>query len=658
MHPSGQRAGQSSGRFSGTRLARHRWQRGLLCLFVLPLLARADEGPLIMQPVEALLGTTVSSVLRHASELADAPAAMTVLRREDIVRLGAHTLPDLLRTVPGLHVAQIDNNRWAVAARGFNGFFGSKLLVLIDGRSIYNAIYSGVFWDAHDIPLDNIARIEIIRGPGAALWGANAVNGIINIVTFSAHETTGGQIGISAGNQQAHRLDARWGETTTTGTAWRTFVRQQARNSTEPLPGRADPKDDSRALRAGFRADSRPGSQSWMLGGEVYDNYSGGAAYPQPTSNALRGHHLLGRFNQRLDYESTLQVQAYLDHSWRQESATGNVLVQDVVDLDLQYHLEPSPSHQIIWGGGWRQYRFDSTASDKLAFTPGGATRSIGNLFIQDEWWLVPDTLQLISGIRLEQASSQKAEWLPNLRLLWRPSSRHTLWAAAGRAVRTPNLVDTRIRFAGPGIGAPGTMLYGNADFRPEQVESLEIGWRGQLSPTLASDLALYRSHYRNLQTIEPQPDGTALRYYNHGKGWTEGVEWAIDWQAANRWLLRGGLTLYREQLHFSQPEQPGALISYRGAFPARQAFLRSLWEISPAQRLDVTWRAVGPIRDGVSGYATLDLRWACRLRHDLDLAITGRNLTGPVHREMGDQPYFQETRVRPEITGTLTWHF
>lgn len=630
---------------------------GVLLASAGTLPARADETSLENLPLESLLQTEVTSVLRHASALADTPAAMTVLRREDIAQLGAQTLPDLLRTVPGLHVAQIDNNRWAVAARGFNGFFGSKLLVLIDGRSIYNAVFSGVFWDAYDIPLENIDRIEVIKGPGAAMWGSNAVNGIINIVTQSAHDTAGTQLGLSTGSSQRYRASARIGESGEQG-AWRVYAQQQARRASLAQPGRDNPADDSRGVRAGFRADSPLGQhQQWMLNGEVYDAYSGGPAYPLSTSNNLNGYHLLGRYGETHAGQSW-QVQSYLDHSWRQEPAIGSVLQQDMLDLDAQQMLELNDRHKLTWGGGWRQYRFQSTNSNKLAFVPAQSDRSIGNLFVQDEITLLPRTLEAVLGLRAEQSSGKPLEWLPSLRLLWHPAAQHTLWFASGRAIRAANLVDTQLRFNGPGFSQPATQINGNPEARPERVESLELGWRGQFSDRLGSDLALYQNHYRDLQSISINSSNTALSYYNQAYGITQGLEWALDYQVNNNWQLRGGYTLYREDLKLTSEAPANTWIAYRNSFPTRQLFLRSLWELSPAQRLDVTVRAVSPIRDGVSGYVTSDWRWSTRLRRQLDFNLIGRNLGGPKHREMGDQPYFLETRVQPEILANLIWHF
>ena len=610
-------------------------------------------------PMEELLRTEVSSVLKHSSELVNSPAATTVLRREDILRLGATTLPDLLRVVPGLHVAQIDGNKWGVSARGFNGFFGGKLLVLVDGRSIYNSIYSGVFWDASDVPLDNIARIEIVRGPGAALWGANAVNGVINIVTRSAHETQGGQATVSTGNVDQGSASLRWGSITEDGAAWRLYSQSRHRAAQSAVVGNGNPGDSTRADRVGFRADGAPGGNTWMLTGEAYAGQSGGAANPLSTSNDISGQHLLGRINRRLDSGSTLQVQAYLDHSWRREPSSGSVLEETVADLDLQHTVELTPAHRLLWGGGWRQYRFDSVGSAKLSFTPGNSIKNIANLFIQDEWTVLPDTLQIIAGARLEQVPNHQAELQPNLRAVWQAAPRHTLWAGTASAVRSPNQVDTAIRYTGAGLDLPpGGASLGNPNFKPERLTSLEAGWRVQLAPTLSSDLAIYRNRYRDLQTLEF--DGVAnLIYYNHAQGSTRGLEWALDWQAADNWQLRGGLTLYREDLEFSTtPTGPG-IISFQGGFPKHQLFLRSLWDVAPGQRFDVTWRGVGAMAErGVPGYGTFDLRWSLKLAPRTELSLIGRNLGGPLHREFGDQPFFQETRMRRDVSVMLSWGF
>jgi len=621
--------------------------------------ATADLAELSTLSIEDLLRTEVSSVLKHSSELLEAPAATTVLRREDIQRLGATTLPDLLRTVPGLHVAQIDGNKWGVSARGFNGFFGSKLLVLVDGRSIYNSVYSGVFWDAYDVPLEDVARIEIVRGPGAALWGANAVNGVINIVTRSAHETQGGQVTVAAGNVEKGLANVRWGSTTEEGGAWRVYARSRSRDAQLSQPGHSAAEDGARADRVGFRADGAPGSSSWMLSGEAYDGHSGGSPNPLSTANDISGQHLQGRWNQRLADGSQLQFQSYLQHSWRREGSSGSVLDETVADMDAQHSLRLGSAHRLTWGGGWRQYRFDSVGSAKLSFNPVKSQQTVTNLFIQDEWSLIPETLQLIIGGKLEKVPDHGTAWQPNLRAVWNVVPGHTLWAGTAQAVRSPNQVDRAIRYTGAGLGLPpGGASLGNPAFRPEKLTSVEAGWRAQLSSTLSSDLSIYRSRYKDLQTLEF--DGVAnLIYYNHARGTTRGLEWALDWQAAANWQLRGGLTLYREALEFTSPPAGPGLIGFKGGFPREQLFVRSLWDLSHDQRFDVTWRGVGAMPErGVPGYGTFDMRWSRRLDRRTDLSLIGRNLFGPKHREFGDQPFFQETVMRRELVAVVTWGF
>ena len=638
---------------------------GLFALWPPCLHAHEEPDTLAGQSIEALLGTEVSSVLKHASGLADAPAAITVLRREDIERLGATTLPDVLRTVPGLAVAQIDGNKWAIGARGLNGFFSSKLLVLIDGRSIYNSTFAGVFWDAHDIPLNHIARIEVIRGPAGVLWGSNAVNGIINIVTRPAQETAGGRLTVAAGNVERWSTDLRFGASSESA-AWRVYARHREREDWQPGAG-----DSVRAERVGFRADSHPGSTSWMLAGDAYQGRSGGAPYPQATTDDIKGEHILGRLIHRLSGASTLQLQAYYDHAWRRDLGVGSVLDEEVVDFELQHNMALSPEHRITWGSGVRQYRFNSTGSAKLAFVPGQRTTTVSNLFLQHEWRLLPRELLVVTGLRTESLPDQGPQWQPNLRAVWTPTPRHALWAAYGKAVRAPNKVETAIRYCGPlgsnaacvpppGSGGNVPPVFGNPSFGPEKVASLEAGWRARLSSNLASDIAIYRNRYQRLETIELAPGLRNFSYYNHGRGSTTGLEWALDWQAADYWQLRGGLTFYRERLELEQaPATPGSLISFSHAFPNRQAFLRSLWDITPRHRLDLTLRGVGPMAQrGVSGYGTADFRWTWRYARGQEFSLIGRNLGGPGHREIADQPFFLESRARREVFGSVAVNF
>jgi iron complex outermembrane recepter protein len=626
------------------------------CLLAFSIASSAqetDEAPLEQLSLEELLHTEVSSVLKHASDLTDAPAATTVIRREDIERSAATSLPDLLRTVPGLAVARIDGNRWAISARGFNGFFGSKLLIMIDGRSIYNSIYSGIFWDANDIPLDNISRIEIVRGPVAALWGSNAINGVINIVTRSAQETVGGNAEMLVGSRERLRSTVRGGGHGE-GSAWRVYVQSGRSGETELASGNKA-GDTAYTDRVGFRADSAPDLDSWMLTGEAYEGKSGGAPYPEPTDTRQNGYHLLGRRIWQLDGSAQLQLQTYFDHAWRQELANDSVLRQDVYDIEAQYSDDIADSHHLSLGSGWRQYSFTSNSSSKLAFVPGDVTQQIANVFVQDEWSLRPN-LQLISALRLETIPRQGVAWQPSLRAVWTVSPRNTLWTAASRAVRSTNMVETRIHFTGPGVG--GTTAIGNLDFEPEEAESLEAGWRSRLSARVNSDLSLYTSRHRLLQTIEPI-SANEVSYFNHGRGNTAGLEWALDYQANDIWQLRGGLTLYRESLSFSEAVPAGSLISFQSAFPSRQLFVRSLWDLGNHEHFDITLRGVGPMHArGVTGYGAVDLSWGMRPLRNLGVTFNVRNLFSPKHVELADQPYFLETIVEPEAAVVCTVNF
>ncbi|MEY2632226.1 MAG: hypothetical protein RIR00_880 [Pseudomonadota bacterium] len=624
-----------------------------------------ETGDLATLSIEELLRTEVSSVLKVDGALAEAPAAISVLSREDIVRAGVQTLPDALRLVPGMNVAQIDGNKWAISARGFNGFFSTKLLVLVDGRSIYNSVYSGVFWDAADIPLDNIARIEVVRGPGATLWGVNAVNGVINIVTRNARQTQGGSASVSYGNMDRGTANLRWGDTNDNGVAWRVYSRSRSRDD-QPLVGSSTGAGDTTENRlVGFRADSPVTDRdNWMLTGEAYEGRSGGAPAPQATTTRQHGEHLLGRALIHLEGDARLQIQSYIDHSWRKEVESGSVLDETKLDLDLQHIWGLSPQHRLISGGGIRQTRLSTTGStnpaNRLSFIPAASRQNITNLFIQDEWSLIPDQFKLVIGSKYEYSNTGGGAWQPSLRGIWTPNPLHTFWAAASRAVRSPNLMETSIRFTGilDSSNIPKT-IRGNPSFSSERMNSLEAGWRAQLSPTLIADLALYHNQYPRLQTGEADAGGV-LTYLNNAAGYVRGLELALDWQAAQQWQLRGGITLRNEALHYTEPPSPvGALIAFANSAPQRQGFLRSRWDFGHRETLDLTWRTAAAIpAKGVPGYGSFDLRWARPLSQRSELALTARNLGGPNRREFGDQPFFIETQIRREVFATLRFDF
>jgi iron complex outermembrane receptor protein len=581
----------------------------------------ASRGGLADLSLEELANLEVTSVSRRPERLSDAPASIFVITSDDIRRSGATSLPEALRLAPSLHVARVDARQYAISARGFNSTVANKLLVLIDGRTVYTPLFSGVFWDAQDTLLEDIERIEVISGPGATLWGANAVNGVINVITKRATDTRGTLAYAGSGNEESG-LGARHGLRLDNGGGLRVYGKGFNRDSTVRASG-ADVPDQWHGGQAGFRADWGAGSDSFTLQGDAYQGKADQAA---PGDVRISGGNVLARWQRQLAGGERVHVQAYVDNTHREIPGTFAERL-DTYDIEFQHALAVGRDHLFAWGGGHRMARDRVTNTAALAFLPAKRDLNWTNVFVQDEYRL-SDALRLAAGAKVEHNPYTGSELLPSLRLAWRLDESRLLWAAASRAVRAPSRIDREL-FA-PGQ-PPFVVLAGGPDFRSEISKVFEIGYRSQASTRASYSVTAFHSLYDHLRSIE----GTVLG--NRMEGESTGLEAWGKLQVTPRWRLSAGGTLLDQDLRLEPGSSDNSGVSAAGNDPERQLSLRSAHELGAGRELDLLVRYVGALpAPAVPSYIAFDARYAWRPRAGLELSVSVQNLFDDQHAEFG----------------------
>lgn len=574
--------------------------------------------------LEELANLQITSVSRRAESLADAPASVFVITGEDVRRSGVTSLPEALRLAPNLQVARVDARQYAISARGFNNTIANKLLVLIDGRTVYTPLFSGVFWDAQDVFLEDVDRIEVISGPGATLWGANAVNGVINVITRRAAETEGTLAFIGGGNRE-NGIGARHGTKLGASGALRVYGKTFDRDNTVRANGTSAP-DGWEHGQAGFRADWGTAASGFTLQGDAYR-----ATIDQAASGDIRvsGGNLLARWARPLAGSDRLQVQGYIDHTDREIPGTFAERL-NTFDLEFQHALQIAPGHGLTWGGGYRNARDHTGNSAGLAFIPADRSLNWANLFAQDEIELRPN-LRFTAGAKVERNPYTGYEFLPSARLAWKLGDRGMLWTAASRAVRAPSRLDREL-FA---PAQPPFVIAGGPDFRSEVSKVFELGYRAQPSARISYSLSAFHSVHDRLRSITPIGGGASV-LANDMEGKTTGLEAWGSLQLARTWRVGAGALLLDQDIE----PKAGAADTNTAALgndPNRQFQLRSALDLGGNQEFDVILRHVGRLPSpDVPKYTALDARYAWQLRRDFELSATAQNLLEPAHPEFG----------------------
>ena len=602
--------------------------------------------------LEDLSNIRVTSVSRRAESAFDAAASIFVISADSIKRAGVSTLPEALRLAPNLQVARVDARNYAVTARGFNSAFENKLLVLIDGRSVYSPLFSGVYWDAQDVVLEDVERIEVISGPGATMWGANAVNGVINIITKAAGATQGTQVTASY-EPDLVTGSVRHGGALPKGGRYRTYLKSLEHEDIERENGLASPTGWKRS-QAGFRADWGQGNDTSTVQGDAYT----GALHQQGTRDIrIAGANLLGRTSRRLEGGAELTAQAYWDFTERNQPGAF-IEHLNTLDVQLQASSMMAQRHRLVWGAGYRMAfdRLDNGAG--FAFLPGDLNLHWGNAFVQDEIDLT-DTLRLVAGAKLEHNNYTGLELLPTLRLAWKPTGSSLAWASASRTVRAPSRIDRDFYSpSNPPLvnGVPRYALAGGPDFRSEVARVLELGYRVQPTPALSYSVTAFASEYDRLRTLEPNPQGAGSVFSNLANGHARGVEMWSTWEALDTLRLSAGLVAQ----HIRTKTEPrsrdtSAATGLATSDPSNYWTLRASWDVAGGQALDVLLRHQGKLsRPEVPGYEALDVNYTWRVTPGLDLSVSARNLLDAKHPEFGGGP--NRSVYERNLGLTLAW--
>lgn len=590
--------------------------------------AHADEKALADMSLQELADLPVTSVSKKPQPLADAAASIYVITNDAIRRSGARSIPEALRLAPNLEVAQVGAEAWAISARGSNATSADKLLVLIDGRIIYTPLFSGTFWDAQDLMLEDVDRIEVVSGPGGTLWGTNAVNGVINIITRKAGDTEG-TLASGGGGRRGADADVRYGGGLQDGGSYRLYA-MSTNTYASPTTPKQSPSDGQNMLQLGGRSDWSGMDSRFTLQGDAYESNED-QSLPGGRQR-LSGLNLLSHWDEKLQGGSDVSLLAYYDRTKRYAPNNyGETL--DIADVEFQQALPQVASQDFIWGASYR-YAMDDIQNlpgSTLAFLPAQDDQAWSSLFIQDEAAL-NEKLRLTLGARAEHNPYTGTELLPNARLAWKVAPDGLLWAAASRAVRSPSRLD--VNAYSP--EQPPFFLTGNAGFQSETAKVYEIGFRSQPAEQWSYSVTAYHADYDHLRTI----DATSLvplqlTFGNHMTATESGVEMWGTYQPLETWRLSAGFSALREDRELSGSALPNS-IPTEGDDPSNWWSLRSSWDLPRDLQLDLSVRHVGALPNPASpAYTTGDVRvgWTWK---QFEFSVSGQDLFGPVHREFG----------------------
>ena len=634
--------------------------------------ARSSDTPipqdLTQLSLEELMSIEVTSVSKKKQKLNDSAAAIFVITQEDIRRSGVTSIPEALRMVPGIQVARGSKNQWNISARGFNERFSNKLLVLIDGRTIYNSLFAGVTWETQDTMLEDIDRIEVIRGPGASLWGVNAVNGVINIITKRAQDTQGFLASGIAGNEEGI-VSIRQGGTHGSDLHYRLFAKYLNRDTSFHAGGA---HDDTRLFRSGFRTDWAPQTNNHvMMQGEFYAGHGGQRSTVATTTTfpfgfttgnedvEMSGGHVLTRWEHTWASGSDMALQFFYDRFERNEQTIHATV--DTLNLDFQHRFPLVGNQELLWGLEYRYWMDDIRPTAGTEVFPPSQSFHLISGFVQDQLTLIPDTLLVTLGTKLSHNHFTGFEYQPSGRILWKPVDGHSVWGAVSRAVRIPSRLEdnSRLTFA-PNDTTPVPLAFqGNQRFQSEDLLAFEVGYRMNAFDRLTFDVTGFYNRYdhvRGTQTISLTPPTGTLA--NNLYVTTLGIEVASDVQVHDRWRLRGAYSYIN--MDVDGPINVALNTTGRGT-PHHQGSLRSLLTLPSHVELDSWVRLVDDLSaSNIPGYVELDLRLGWKPWPNLDLSIVGQNLLDRHHPEAPSSPFLatQPTEVQRSILGKVTWQY
>ena len=581
--------------------------------------------------LEELMNIQVTSVSKHPENLEQSASAIQVITQEDIRNSGAKTVAEALRLAPNLQVAQVNSSQWAISARGFDNVLSNKLLVLIDGRTVYTPLYAGVFWDVQNLLPEDIERIEVISGPGGTLWGANAVNGVINIITKKSADTKGLFAEGAAGSSLTGLGSVRYGGKFTDNLSYRVYGTGFKMGSTEDTNG-VKTKDQWPMIQGGFRMDwDAPNNNTISLQSNIYHGKPNPDGDNEPV--ITRGENILARWNNNASDKSGFQLQVYYDHSWRDFN---NGFAEDLktYDMDWLNRYQLGQRHILTYGLNFRLINDKETNLPLFAFLPGDKTLYLYSGFVQDEVMLIKERLHLTIGSKIEHNSYTGFEYQPNARLAWTPSKKQTIWAAVSRAVRTPSRIDRDFYLS----LSPTFPIFIGGNFKSEDLLAWELGWRLEPMENLSLSLATFYNVYDNIRSAEPGPPPLApypISIANGVKGNTYGIELSARYQLTSWWNLRAGYTFLRKDLSVKSNSHDMNQATAESDDPEHQALIQSSINIKDRIELGTVLRYVGKLpKPKVPGYTGLDMRVGWNLNKFLELSVAGQNLLKKHHLE------------------------
>ena len=613
-----------------------------------PLFAQTSEDLPLSQDLkkmsmEELMNIEVTSVSKQPEKLTEVASAIQVITREDIRRSAATNLTEALMLATNLQVSQLNSYATIISARGFNALYANKLLVMIDGRTVYSPLFAGVFWDAQSVLLEDIERIEVISGPGGTLWGANAVNGVINIITKSAEETQGLYVSGAIGTYLRKYGAARYGGKIGPDFSYRVYAKHSDRGNTF-LPDGEEVADKWGLTQAGFRMDGSISEESTlMLQGNVY----GGTEHTLPKVTTLDGQNVLGRYTHSFSEKSELMVQAYFDRTWRRMPTIGFEL--ETYDVEVQHRFLTGKRHNIISGVGYR-FMKDRTQNytTRGGILPNRRDMNLFNVFVQDEITLLPDQLKFIIGTKLLHNFFTGFEIQPSARLAWTPDGQHTIWGAVSRAVRMPSRIDVDYHIPTYPVPPGDPNVAGGPNFVSEKVIAYELGYRVQPSSKLSLSLATFFNQYDDLYSVEALPGTQTYQIQNGTEGSSWGAEFSGTYQVMNAWRLRGGYTYFNKDLE----NKPGRTFDHSilGYDAQNQFLVQSMINLPGNFQFDNTIRYRGELPGKAPDYFTFDARVAWVFKQ-WELSVIGQNLWEERHVEWG-------TEIPRSIYGKVTCRF
>lgn len=615
------------------------------------------------------LTNVVTSVSKRPEEAFTASAAIFVITQEDIKNSGLRTIPEILRMAPGLQVTQGDAGYWSITSRGFNSDgFGNKLLVLMDGRTVYTPLFSGVYWDVQDTFIEDIDRIEIIRGPGATLWGANAVNGVINIITKSAKETQTNVVSTGLGKETKGFIEARHGNNYKENIFYRVYGKRYDYDSSKTTTG-GNGGQEGENYRSGFRVDwEKSASNNITLQGDIYEHredlnlFIPGGAFLNSDLYETQGGNIMGRLDHRHQNDANSSVQVYFDKA----STYNSLFYQDnyTFDIDYQYNINLNSKNSLITGGGYRFITDKIEGHDLISYSPTERDRSLFSAFIQDTYKIIPEKVHLTFGSKFEHNDFTGFEMQPSARIGWYPNEKNTLWASVSRAVRTPN----RSEFDLSLVVAPGYVRWlGDRDFESEELVAYEVGYRFKPTDNLLFDATAFVNDYDNLRTLEdsakPLPADTvfAQEFANKAKATSTGFELASNWTVTKNWKLKGSYTLLTMDITKDADSTSTSVETEGGISPRNQFSIHSQLYLPHSVEFSNSLYYVDELPAStvrVPAYWRLDSRIMWTPKPGLELSIVGQNLLDDRHQEFSQPLNGVANEIERNVYGKVTVRF